>query len=82
MRDREDPELIAYLEENAYADATTAHLKPCGEAFRRDQGRVQGDLSVPSGQGRGGITRGLSRVSSMPCTPLSPTPPRRRPTQP
>ena len=54
MRDREDPELIAYLEaENAYADATTAHLKPLREKlFGEIKARVQeSDLSVPIGSG-------------------------------
>lgn len=54
MRDREDPELIAYLHaENAYADARTAHLAPLREQlFQEIKSRVQeSDLSVPVGDG-------------------------------
>lgn len=54
MRDREDPELIAYLEaENSYADARTAHLEPLREKlFQEIKSRVQEtDLSVPIGDG-------------------------------
>ncbi|CCI53488.1 S9 family peptidase [Nostocoides jenkinsii] len=54
MKDRRDPELIAYLEaENAYAAARTAHLAPLREQlFTEIKGRVQeSDLSVPVGDG-------------------------------
>ncbi len=54
MKDREDPELIAYLEaENAYAQARTGHLQPLREAiFGEIRSRVQeSDLSVPVGDG-------------------------------
>ncbi len=54
MKDREDPELLAYLEaENAYADARTAHLAPLRAALYDEiKARVQeSDLSVPIGDG-------------------------------
>lgn len=54
MRDREDPDLIAYLEaENAYAEARTAHLEPLRESiFDEIKARTQeSDLSVPVGDG-------------------------------
>ncbi|MEI2779541.1 MAG: hypothetical protein V9G19_27000 [Tetrasphaera sp.] len=54
MKDREDPELIAYLEaENAYADERTAHLEPLRESiFTEIKTRTQeSDLSVPVGDG-------------------------------
>ncbi|MGB4834657.1 MAG: S9 family peptidase [Nostocoides sp.] len=54
MRDREDPELIAYLEaENAYAQERTAHLAGLREQlFQEIKSRVQeSDLSVPVADG-------------------------------
>lgn len=50
MRDREDPELLAYLAaENAYASAATAHLEPLvARLYDEIVGRVrQTDVSVP-----------------------------------
>lgn len=54
MRDRDDPQLHAYLEaENAYAEARTAHLDSLRETlFQEIKSRVQeSDLSVPVGDG-------------------------------
>ena len=54
MRDREDPEVIAYLEaENAYAEAMTDHLAPLREEiFNEIKGRTQEtDLAVPAKRG-------------------------------
>jgi len=50
LRDREDPEVISYLEaENAYTDATMAHTLDLQESlFEEIKGRIrQTDLSVP-----------------------------------
>ncbi len=50
LRDRSNPEVLAYLkEENAYAEARTAHLEPLREKlFREIRSRVkETDLSVP-----------------------------------
>lgn len=50
MRDKENPELRAYLEaENAYTDARTAHLKPLEETvFQEVKARVkETDMSLP-----------------------------------
>lgn len=54
MKDRDDPEFLAYLEaENAYADARTAHLDRMRDRiFEEIRSRVQeSDLSVPVGDG-------------------------------
>lgn len=54
LRDKADPEVIAYLEaENAYADATTAHLEPLRQSiFDEIKARTkETDLSVPVRQG-------------------------------
>ncbi len=54
LRDGEDPEVIAHLEaENAYAEATTAHLAPLRERiFAEIKERTQEtDLSVPVASG-------------------------------
>ena len=54
LRDREDPEVIAYLEaENAYTEAETAHLKELEEAlFEEIKGRIkEDDASVPYKEG-------------------------------
>ncbi|MEX0747722.1 MAG: S9 family peptidase [Rhodothermales bacterium] len=50
LRERENPEVIAYLEaENAYLEATMAHTKPLQEVlFEEIRGRIkQDDSSVP-----------------------------------
>ncbi|WP_225727755.1 MULTISPECIES: S9 family peptidase [unclassified Nocardia] len=54
LRDKEDPEVIAYLEaENAYTEARTAHLDGLrGKIFAEIKSRVQEtDLSVPHRMG-------------------------------
>lgn len=54
LRDREDPEVIAYLEgENAYTDAALAHTEPLREAiFEEIRGRIQEtDVSPPARKG-------------------------------
>ena len=54
MRDREDPEVVAYLEaENAYTEAMTDHLDPLrDEIFNEIKGRTQEtDLAVPAQRG-------------------------------
>ena len=55
MRDRESPEVIAYLEaENAYTEAITEHLASLrDEIFQEIKGRTQEtDLAVPAKRGR------------------------------
>ena len=50
LRERENPEVIAYLEaENRYTEAMTAHLEPLsGRLFEEIKGRIkQDDSSVP-----------------------------------
>jgi len=54
MRDRDDPEVTAYLEsENAYTDAMTAHTKPLQEALYGEMlGRIkEDDATVPARRG-------------------------------
>jgi oligopeptidase B len=54
LRDRENPEVISYLEaENAYTEAETAHLKALEEAlFEEIKGRIkEDDSSVPYKEG-------------------------------
>ena len=54
LRDKENPEVIAYLEaENDYADQTTAHLEPLRQSiFDEIKARTkETDLSVPVRQG-------------------------------
>src|SRR3954465_6884552 len=54
LRDRDDPEVIAYLEaENAYCEAATAHTAPLQEQlFEEIKGRIQEtDLSAPVRKG-------------------------------
>jgi len=54
MRDRESPEVVAYLEaENAYTEAMTDHLAPLREEiFNEIKGRTQEtDLAVPAKRG-------------------------------
>ncbi len=54
LRDKENPEVIAYLEaENEYADQTTAHLEPLRQRiFDEIKARTkETDLSVPTRQG-------------------------------
>ena len=54
LLDRDDPDTIAYLDaENAYTDASTAHLAPLREQlFEEIKARVQEtDLSVPAKHG-------------------------------
>ena len=54
MRDREDPEVIAYLEaENAYTEAMTDHLAPLrDEIFNEIKARTEEtDLAVPAQRG-------------------------------
>ena len=54
MRDRNDPEVIGYLEaENAYTEAMTEHLAPLREAiFNEIKARTQEtDLAVPAKRG-------------------------------
>jgi oligopeptidase B len=54
LRDKDDPAVIAHLEaENAYAEATTAHLQPLRERiFEEIRSRTQeSDLSVPVASG-------------------------------
>lgn len=55
LRDKSNPEVIAYLEaENAYTDALTREIKPFEEALYKEMlGRIkQTDLSVPARRGR------------------------------
>ena len=55
LREKGSPEVEKYLEaENAYTEATTAHLKPFREALYAEMlGRIkQTDLSVPTRIGR------------------------------
>ncbi|NLG54944.1 MAG: S9 family peptidase [Rhodococcus sp.] len=55
LRDKEDPEVIAYLEaENAYTDEQTKHLKPLQEKiFGEIKSRTQEtDMSVPTRLGQ------------------------------
>ncbi len=54
LRDKEDPATLAYLEaENAYTDATTAHLEPLRQQiFDEIKARtLETDLSVPVRRG-------------------------------
>jgi oligopeptidase B len=54
LRDGEDPQVIAHLEaENAYADATTAHLAPLRQRLFDEikQRTLETDLSVPVAAG-------------------------------
>jgi oligopeptidase B len=54
LRDREDPETLAYLEaENAWTQAATAHLEPLRERLYEEiKARIQEtDLSVPARRG-------------------------------
>ncbi|ATL65446.1 S9 family peptidase [Nocardia terpenica] len=54
LRDKEDPEVVAYLEaENAYTEAQTAHLQPLRDRiFDEIKSRTQEtDLSVPARMG-------------------------------
>lgn len=54
LRDKSDPEVIAYLEaENTYADQTTAHLEPLRQRiFDEIKARTkETDLSVPTRRG-------------------------------
>jgi oligopeptidase B len=55
LRDKSDPEVIAYLEaENEYADQTTAHLEPLRQRiFDEIKARTkETDLSVPTRRGQ------------------------------
>ena len=82
LRDRDDPEVLAYLEaENAYTGAALAHLAPLRtRAVRRDRRPGAGDRRQPrrSAAATTSTSPAPSRASSTTCTADGPHAHRRR----